>query len=435
MEVNKQNRLTAGLAAAQVVNVLSNVISVCTTAVGLYTTVFHGWAGGVLAIGLSAVIQVSKALMEGTLMVKNGKNDLKHWAYVGIWLITLLLSSIFSATSFVAAAFDDAAIKKQMEQAMTSQYTELVLQTEQAAAKQQKSLQTEIFQALEELEADLPDLEEAVNFLPSEEELDQMLPNSLGDGDSYLSDLKAAVNLLRDGQTELGLAQLETLLESIKADPGTNYNRNRILLHQSILAKIKQILSLYNTSSQNSAKDNIMEIRRKLMTGEDAGDNVNALVDKMLEAGKGLDKVSNVKNQIAVFTSLNDFRAYIAMEVQNLKALNSRTEGVALNEERDVYAQVLTDFREQVALSQLEAVEEGEEDPKMDAIQQADSLRTSWMTPHNALELTGVLLSRFNMLAIALCFAAALLDLASFVANAAARKLRMQLLIENTAKI
>lgn len=194
MENTTQNKNPL-VAAATLTIVISNLLSLITTALGLKQSYFQAdtLLNICFVVGISGVIQLTKASLD---RVK------KRNLLLLIYIISLVLSSSFSAISFIRAAYPPEHFAEVARSTLSSTYTDTLLDIQSDVGNDLSAARSVLWDALENVEESL--------------QVEQMQQTTLGSLSSGMLDKYAASDAWNPEQDNYYLA-LQSVLEHIEA--------------------------------------------------------------------------------------------------------------------------------------------------------------------------------------------------------------------------
>lgn len=195
MENTTQNKNPL-VAAATLTIVISNLLSLITTALGLKQSYFQSdtLLNICFVIGISGVIQLTKASLD---RVKKGKLLLL------IYIISLVLSSSFSAISFINAAYPPEHFAEVARSTLSSSYADNLLNIQSDIGNDMSAARDALWDNLEGIQSAL--------------QVEQVQQTALSGLSSAMLDKYTVSNAWNPGQDNYYLA-LESVLEHIEAE-------------------------------------------------------------------------------------------------------------------------------------------------------------------------------------------------------------------------
>ena len=195
MENTTQNKNPL-VAAATLTIVISNLLSLITTALGLKQSYFQAdtLLNICFVIGISGVIQLTKASLD---RVK------KRNLLLLIYIISLVLSSSFSAISFINAAYPPEHFAEVARSTLSSSYADTLLNLESDIGNDLNTARDALWDSLEGIQSAL--------------QVEQVQQTALSGLSSAMLDKYTVSNAWNPGQDNYYLA-LESVLEHIEAE-------------------------------------------------------------------------------------------------------------------------------------------------------------------------------------------------------------------------
>lgn len=195
MENTTQNKNPL-VAAATLTIVISNLLSLITTALGLKQSYFQAdtMLNICFVVGISGVIQLTKASLD---RVKKGNLLLL------IYIISLVLSSSFSAISFINAAYPPEHFAEVARSTLSSSYADTLLNLESDIGNDLNTARDALWDSLEGIQSAL--------------QVEQVQQTALSGLSSAMLDKYAVSNAWNPGQDNYYLA-LESVLDHIEAE-------------------------------------------------------------------------------------------------------------------------------------------------------------------------------------------------------------------------
>lgn len=405
------------LSVCNLVYWIMNAISIITTAFGLSETLFHGSAGGLaLGIGISVCIQLTKILCESII---SGKFSVYKMVYIVIFGV----SSYFAMIAYLNIAIDGSFYQKQMQKSISADYTEICLDSSSAAETKLNEIRSSVVSQLDSLSSAFPSSGDAsddfIKLLPSEESLDSLLRYKSFASDSYFLSLKNSVQLLKNGQTAAGLQGLESLRDSITSDSG-NWNDDRLLFHQGILAQVDSILAIYESSENSSVESLITSLKQGVVANTDCQQDLQRLsaLIAVNHAGSDLSQIVQLQSDFEKYTNLRGFYEFSKAEIDALSHDTNQNTGLTLEEAQAFWSDKLTVFHEHCILS-------GMDDAK-DILHKIERL-SEWTTvTPDPIHKAYMMLRSFNIRAWLVLLVAVLTDSISLITANFAKKIRAE---------
>lgn len=212
-EYDIRTRTSSVGAACALVVIASNLISLVTTGIGLKESFFEEKTVLNLLFvgGLSLVIQLTKAALE-----RLPKKGVKLTV---IYVVALVLSSLFSAQSMVLAAYPAERFAAAAQQTITSKYTEQLLDIQDAVGDSLTAARDGLWKNLEAVRASLDTVE-------GDLDAEKMLAKYRGqtsDGFDPMSDtsylaLEAALDDVANKDFEAAKAEVDNALAALDAE-------------------------------------------------------------------------------------------------------------------------------------------------------------------------------------------------------------------------
>lgn len=195
MENTTQNKNPL-VAAATLTIVISNLLSLITTALGLKQSYFQAdtLLNICFVVGISGVIQLTKASLD---RVK------KRNLLLLIYIISLVLSSSFSAISFINAAYPPEHFAEVARSTLSSSYADTLLNLESDIGNDLNTARDALWDSLEGIQSAL--------------QVEQVQQTALSGLSSAMLDKYTVSNAWNPGQDNYYLA-LESVLEHIEAE-------------------------------------------------------------------------------------------------------------------------------------------------------------------------------------------------------------------------
>lgn len=196
MENTTQNKNPL-VAAATLAIIISNLLSLTTTALGLKESYFQAdtLLNICFVVGISGVIQLTKASLD---RVK------KRNLLLLIYIISLVLSSSFSAISFITAAYPPEHFAEVARSTLSSRYSETLLDIQSEIGNDLSAARDALWDSLEGIQSSL--------------QVEQVQQKALGSSlSSAMLDKYTVSNAWNPGQDNYYLA-LESVLEHIEAE-------------------------------------------------------------------------------------------------------------------------------------------------------------------------------------------------------------------------
>jgi len=147
MENTTQNKNPL-IAAATLAIIVSNLLSLITTALGLKQSYFQAdtLLNICFVVGISGVIQLTKASLDRVE---------KHHLILLIYIISLVLSSSFSAISFIRAAYPPEHFAEVARSTLSSTYTDTLLDIQSDIGNDMSVARDALWDSLEVVQSSL----------------------------------------------------------------------------------------------------------------------------------------------------------------------------------------------------------------------------------------------------------------------------------------
>ena len=446
-EYDIRTRTSSVGAACALVVIASNLISLVTTGIGLKESFFEEKTVLNLLFvgGLSLVIQLTKAALE-----RLPKKGVKLTV---IYVVALVLSSLFSAQSMVLAAYPAERFAAAAQQTITSKYTEQLLDIQDAVGDSLTAARDGLWKNLEAVRASLDTVE-------GDLDAEKMLAKYRGqtsDGVDPMSDtsylaLEAALDDVANKDFEAAKAEVDNALAALDAeDNETAKAKVAQEIEQIVQQKKRKGLTAEQTDAlsaqltnaiqrraeapqiirndlqrvQNSlekgttlAAQSIDQLEKTLLQKEQDPAQLRSLLDTALnnaDAGMDMKSSAGLRAALEEYISLLDTNTVMVSRIAALDDADAVTDA---DNWQGVWSERLNSLRSEVATSKLAA------DTKTDKIKDIDTLLRRYTTSHSPLEFMAVCLSsKGNALAIVCVVLAFLLDLAGMAACIVARNL------------
>lgn len=452
MENTTQNKNPL-VAAATLTIVISNLLSLITTALGLKQSYFQAdtLLNICFMVGISGVIQLTKASLDRVE---------KHHLILLIYIISLVLSSSFSAISFIRAAYPPEHFAEVARSTLSSTYTDTLLDIQSdigndlSAARDalwdsfegvQSSLQAEQVQqtALSGLSSAMLDKYTVSNaWNPGQDNYYLALQSVLehieaGELDPAKQEAEAAyAQLASEDRTDDGSGNVDTLRrqlnalrstlkeqrESLEVQLTEAIKRQQVLKtryynHTLLQNDFETVLRAFGLADSGDAKaaSAIDQLEHELLLKEQTPETIRTLIDEVLNNANSTEMDLRSVAQLHA-----EAEAYLDLLSSNTALLRYIDELEALPVE-ETAAESWSDFwREKVGtLKQLTAVSSLSDSKKKEQyIHTLDNLLNRYTVEHsNPLEYAFICtISRSNGLAV-LCIAIAfILDLSGLAA-------------------
>lgn len=447
-EYDIRTRTSSVGAACALVVIASNLISLVTTGIGLKESFFEEKTVLNLLFvgGLSLVIQLTKAALD-----RLPKKGVKLTC---IYVVALVLSSLFSAQSMVLAAYPAERFAAAAQQTLSSAYTEQLLGIQGAVGESLTAARDDLWSDLEAVRASLDTGESS---LDAEKMLAKYRETSDGfdpmSDTSYLA-LEAALEDVANKDFETAKAEVDNALAVLDAEDDeiakakvaqeieqivqqkkrkgltaeqtdalsaqlTNAIQRQAALtaraegHQRIRSDLQRVQNSLEKGTTLAAK-NIDQLEKTLLQKEQDPAQLRTLLDTALNnADVGMDMKSSagLREALEEYISLLDTNTAIGNRIAALDDTDAENW-------QGVWSERLNSLHSEVATSKLAV------GTKTDEIQDIDKLLRRYATSHSPLEFMAVcLISKGNGLAIVCVVLALLLDLAGMAANIVALNL------------
>ena len=452
-EYDIRTRTSSVGAACALVVIASNLISLVTTGIGLKESFFEEKTVLNLLFvgGLSLVIQLTKAALD-----RLPKKGVKLTC---IYVVALVLSSLFSAQSMVLAAYPAERFAAAAQQTLNSAYTEQLLGIQGAVGESLTAARDDLWSDLEAVRASLDTGESSLDA-------EKMLAKYRGqtsDGFDPMSDtsylaLEAALDDVANKDFEEAKAEVDNALAALDAEDNetakakvaqeieqivqqkkrkgltaeqtdalsaqlTNAIQRQAALtaraegHQRIRSDLQRVQNSLEKGTTLAAK-NIDQLEKTLLQKEQDPAQLRTLLDTALNnADVGMDMKSSagLREALEEYISLLDINTAIGSRIA---ALDDTDAAADAENWQGVWSERLNSLHSEVATSKLAV------GTKTDEIQDIDKLLRRYATSHSPLEFMAVcLISKGNGLAIVCVVLALLLDLAGMAANIVALNL------------
>lgn len=452
-EYDIRTRTSSVGAACALVVIASNLISLVTTGIGLKESFFEEKTVLNLLFvgGLSLVIQLTKAALE-----RLPKKGVKLTV---IYVVALVLSSLFSAQSMVLAAYPAERFAAAAQQTITSKYTEQLLDIQDAVGDSLTAARDGLWKNLEAVRASLDTVE-------GDLDAEKMLAKYRGqtsDGFDPMSDtsylaLEAALDDVANKDFEAAKAEVDNALAALDAEDNetakakvaqeieqiaqqkkrkgltaeqtdalsaqlTNAIQRQAALtaraeaHQIIRNDLQRVQNSLEKGTTLAAQS-IDQLEKTLLQKEQDPAQLRSLLDTALnnaDAGMDMKSSAGLRAALEEYISLLDTNTVMVSRIAALDDADAVTDA---DNWQGVWSERLNSLRSEVATSKLAA------DTKTDKIKDIDTLLRRYTTSHSPLEFMAVCLSsKGNALAIVCVVLAFLLDLAGMAACIVARNL------------
>lgn len=451
-EYDIRTRTSSVGAACALVVIASNLISLVTTGIGLKESFFEEKTVLNLLFvgGLSLVIQLTKAALD-----RLPKKGVKLTC---IYVVALVLSSLFSAQSMVLAAYPAERFAAAAQQTLSSAYTEQLLGIQGAVWESLTAARDDLWSDLEAVRASLDTGESSLDaekmlakYRETSDGFDPMSDTSYlaleaaledvanKDFETAKSEVDNALAVLDAEDNEIAKAKVAQEIEQIvqqKKRNGltaeqtdalsaqlTNAIQRQAALtaraegHQRIRSDLQRVQNSLEKGTTLAAK-NIDQLEKTLLQKEQDPAQLRTLLDTALNnADVGMDMKSSagLREALEEYISLLDTNTAIGSRIA---ALDDTDAAADAENWQGVWSERLNSLHSEVATSKLAV------GTKTDEIQDIDKLLRRYATSHSPLEFMAVcLISKGNGLAIVCVVLALLLDLAGMAANIVALNL------------
>ena len=445
-EYDIRTRTSSVGAACALVVIASNLISLVTTGIGLKESFFEEKTVLNLLFvgGLSLVIQLTKAALE-----RLPKKGVKLTV---IYVVALVLSSLFSAQSMVLAAYPAERFAAAAQQTITSKYTEQLLDIQDAVGDSLTAARDGLWKNLEAVRAYL-DAEKMLakyrgqtsdgfdpmsdtSYLALEAALDDVANKDFEAAKAEVDNALAALDAEDNETAKAKVAQeIEQIVQQKKrkgltaeqTDALSAQLTNAIQRQAALTARAEahQIIRNDLQRVQNSlekgttlAAQSIDQLEKTLLQKEQDPAQLRSLLDTALnnaDAGMDMKSSAGLRAALEEYISLLDTNTVMVSRIAALDDADAVTDA---DNWQGVWSERLNSLRSEVATSKLAA------DTKTDKIKDIDTLLRRYTTSHSPLEFMAVCLSsKGNALAIVCVVLAFLLDLAGMAACIVARNL------------
>lgn len=439
------------VAAATLTIVISNLLSLITTALGLKESYFQAdtLANTCYVVGISGVIQLTKASLD---RVK------KRNLLLLIYIISLVLSSSFSAISFINAAYPPEHFAEVARSTLSSGYTDTLLDIQSDVGNDMSIARDALWNSLEgvqsSLQAEQVQQQTALGSLSSAM-LDKYTASDAWkpEQDNYYIALKSVLEHIEAGaldpakqeaeaayaqlasedRTDDGSGDVDTLRRQLNA-LRSNLKEQRESLEAQLTEAIKQQQILKTRYSNHSLLQNdfeavlrafgladsgdakaasaIDQLEHELLLKEQTPETIRTLIDDVLSnadsAEMDLRAVAQLHTEAETYLDLLESNTALLRYIDALEALPA--EEATADSWTDFWSEKVGTLKQLTAVSSLSKKER--------YIHTLDNLLNRYTVEHsNPLEYSFIcLLSRSNGLAV-LCVALAfILDLSGLAA-------------------
>lgn len=450
---NKTQNKNPLIAAATLTIIISNLLSLITTGLGLKESYFQAdtLLNTCFVVGISGVIQLTKASLDRVE---------KHHLILLIYIISLVLSSSFSAISFIRAAYPPEHFAEVARSTLSSTYTDTLLDIQSdvgndlSAARDalwdsfegvQSSLQGEQVQqtALSGLSSAMLDKYTVSNaWNPGQDNYYLALQSVLehieaGELDPAKQEAEAAyAQLANEDRTDDGSNAIDTLRRQLNAMRSTlkeqrenleiqlteaikqqQVLKTRYYNHTLLQSDFETVLRAFGLADSGDAKaaSAIDQLEHELLLKEQAPETIRALIDEVLNNANStemdLRAVAQLHAEAEAYLDLLSSNTALLGYINRLEALPA--EEATADNWTEFWSEKIGTLKQLTAVSSLS-------DPKKKEryIHTLDNLLNWYTVEHsNPLEHSfNCLVSRSNGLAI-LCVALAfILDLSGLAA-------------------
>lgn len=452
MENTTQNKNPL-VAAATLTIVISNLLSLITTALGLKQSYFQ--ADTLLnigfVVGISGVIQLTKASLD---RVK------KRNLLLLIYIISLVLSSSFSAISFITAAYPPEHFAEVARSTLSSSYADNLLNIQSDIGNDMSAARDTLWDSLEGIQSALQveQVQQTALSGLSSAMLDKYtVSNAWNPGqDNYYLALKSVLEhieaeeldtakqeaeaayaqLASEDRTDDGSGDVDTLRRQLNA-LRSNLKEQRESLEVQLTEAIKQqqvlkaryynhallqndfetVLRAFGLADSGDAKaaSAIDQLEHELLMKEQKPETVRTLIDDVVNnansAEMALRSVAQLHTEAEAYLSLLDTNTSLLRSIDELEQLPA--EEAAAKDWAEFWSEKVSTLKQLTAVSSLSGTKK-----KQDYIRTLDKLLNRYTTQHsNPLEHSFIcLVSHSNALAW-LCIAiAVILDLSGLAA-------------------
>lgn len=452
MENTTQNKNPL-VAAATLTLIISNLLSLITTALGLEQSFFQ--ADTLLnigfVVGISGVIQLTKASLD---RVKKRKLLLL------IYIISLVLSSSFSAISFITAAYPPEHFAEVARSTLSSTYTTTLLDIQSEIGNDMNTARDALWDSLDGVQSSLKVKQvqqTALGSLSSSTMLDKYTVSDAWnpEQDNYYIALKSVLSHIEAGELDTAKQEAEAayaqLVNEDRTDDGSNaidtlrrqlnalrsnLKEQRESLEPQLTEAIKQqqvlktrhynhtllqndfetVLRAFGLADSGDAKaaSAIDQLEHELLLKEQTPETIRTLIDDVVNnadsAEMDLRSVAQLHAEAETYLDLLSSNTALLRYIGALEDLP--VEEATAESWREFWSEKVGTLKQLTAVSSLSDPEKKER-----YIHTLDNLLNWYTVAHNPLEYAFICtISRSNGLAL-LCIAIAfLLDLAGFAA-------------------
>lgn len=452
MENTTQNKNPL-VAAATLTIIVSNLLSLITTGLGLKESYFQAdtLLNICFVVGISSVIQLTKASLD---RVK------KRNLLLLIYIISLVLSSSFSAISFITAAYPPEHFAEVARSTLSSTYTDTLLDIQSDVGNDLSAARSVLWDALENVEESLQveQMHQTTLGSLSSTMLDKYPANDAWtpEQDNYYLALQSVLEHIEAGEldtakqeaeatyaqlasedrTDDGSGDVDTLRRQLNALRSTLKEQRESLEVQLTEAIKKQqvlkarydnhallqndfeaVLRAFGLADSGDAKaaSAIDQLEHELLLKQQDPDVIRSMIDDIVNnansAELDLRSVAQLHTEAEAYLSLLDTNTRLLRSIDELEQLPA--EEAAAKDWAEFWSEKVSTLKQLTAVSSLSGTKK-----KQDYIRTLDKLLNRYTTQHsNPLEHSFIcLVSHSNALAW-LCIAiAVILDLSGLAA-------------------
>lgn len=452
MENTTQNKNKNPLvAAATLTIVISNLLSLTTTALGLKESYFQAdtLLNICFVVGISGVIQLTKASLD-----RIEKRNL----LLLIYIISLVLSSSFSAISFISAAYPQEHFAEVARSTLSSTYTDTLLDIQSDVGNDLNTARDTLWDSLDGVQRCLKEeeVQQAALSGLSSTMLDKYTASDSWnpEQDNYCLSLKSVLSHIEAGELDTAKQEAEAayaqLASEDRTDDGSSdvdtlrrqlnvlrstLKEQRENLEVQLTEAIKQqqilktryynhallqndfeaVLRAFGLADSGDAKaaSAIDQLEHELLLKQQDPDVIRSLIDDVVNnansAELDLRSVAQLHTEAEAYLSLLDTNTSLLRSIDELEQLPA--EEAAAKDWAEFWSEKVSTLKQLTAVSSLSG-------KKQDYIRTLDKLLNRYTTQHsNPLEHSFIcLVSHSNALAW-LCIAiAVILDLSGLAA-------------------
>lgn len=454
MENTTQNKNPL-IAAATLAIIVSNLLSLITTALGLKQSYFQAdtLLNFFFVAGISGVIQLVKATLDRTPRKLFSRLSLIH-------LTALLLSSLFSAISFINAAYPADRFAEVARQTLSSKYTDTLLSIQSDIGDDMSTSMGTLWDKLENVRGSLQVRQVQQTALSglSSSMLDKYTASDAWNPqqDNYYIALKSVLSRIEAGELDPAKQEAEAayaqLVNEDRTDDGSNaidtLRRQLNALHSTLkeqresleiqlteAIKQQQVLKTryYNHSLlQNDfetvlralglanngdakADSAIGQLEQELLRKQQDSETIRSLIDDVVNnansAELDLRSVVQLHTEAEAYLSLLDTNTSLLRSIDELEQLPA--EEAAAKDWAEFWSEKVSTLKQLTAVSSLSGTKK-----KQDYIRTLDKLLNRYTTQHsNPLEYSFIcFVSHSNALAWVCIAIAFMLDLSGLAA-------------------